>query len=177
MFDQAILAQLPFLKNGVWQIGIVVENLDKTLSMYWEVCGVGPWQIFTYQKPFARWMTYRGAPVDHRFRVALARIGPQQIELIEPLTGPTIYHEFIARRGYGLHHIGLMVDDIDVAMAQATAAGYPVIQAGGGHGLDGDGGFAYLDTEERLNCQLELMAPPKRRQPPERVYPPEERTA
>ena len=172
-FDKAITEQIPFLKNGVWQIGIIVENLDKALDMYWNFCRVGPWQIFTYQKPFARYMTYRGEPVNHRYRVALARIGPQQIELIEPLEGPTIYHEFIEKHGYGLHHIGLMVDNWDEAMAQAKAAGLSVIQSGGGHGLDGDGAFAYLDTEGRLDCLLELMAPPKRRQPPERVYPPE----
>jgi hypothetical protein len=90
------------------------------------------------------------------------------------LEGPTIYHEFIEARGYGLHHVGLLVDDLDEAIAQAAEAGLAVIQSGGGHGLDGDGGFAYLDTEERLECLLELMTPPKRRQEPESVYPPPE---
>lgn len=175
MLDTTLLTQFPFFKNGIWQIGIIVENLDKGVETYWQTAEVGPWQIFTYQQPFARWMTYRGQPVNHRFRVALARIGPQQIELIEPLEGPSIYHEFVEKHGYGrLHHVGLMVDNLDEAIAQAADAGFPVIQSGGGHGLDGDGGFAYLDTEERLSCLIELMAPPKRRQPPERVYPPEE---
>lgn len=174
MLDPTFLTQFPFFKNGIWQIGIIVEDLDRGVESYWQTAGVGPWQIFTYQKPFAQWMTYRGQPVNHRFRVALARIGPQQIELIEPLAGPSIYHEFVARHGYGrLHHIGLLVDNLEEAIAQAAAAGFPVIQSGGGHGLDGDGGFAYLDTEERLSCLIELMAPPKRRQPPERIYPPE----
>jgi hypothetical protein len=171
MFDPTLLTQFPFFQNGIWQIGIIVENLEEAAERYYRLAGVGPWHFYTYQKPFARWMTYRGAPVDHRFRVALARIGPQQIELIQPLTGPSLYHEFIEQHGYGFHHIGLLVDDLDVALAQAQAAGFPVIQAGGGHGVDGDGGFAYLDTVAHFHCLIELMTPPKQRQPAEKIYP------
>ncbi|MEZ4661200.1 MAG: VOC family protein [Caldilineaceae bacterium] len=171
MFDPAAAVQLPFLKNGVWQIGVIVENLERSVEEYLQAYGVGPWNFYTYQKPFVRWMTYYGEPVDAAFRIALARMGPQQIELIEPISGPTIYHDFIAQHGYGFHHIGLLVDDWDAAMKQAAAAGLAVIQAGGGHGLDGDGGFAYLDTTARFNCLMELMIPPQRRQPPEKIYP------
>ncbi|MEZ4863420.1 MAG: VOC family protein [Caldilineaceae bacterium] len=171
MFDPAAVTQLPFLKNGVYQIGIIVENLEASVEAYTQSYGVGQWRFYTYQKPFVRWLTYYGEPADSVFRLALAPIGAQQIELIQPISGPTIYHDFIAEHGYGFHHIGLLVDDWDEALAQATAAGLTVIQAGGGHGLDGDGGFAYLDTQARFNCLMELISPPKRRQVAEKVYP------
>jgi catechol 2,3-dioxygenase-like lactoylglutathione lyase family enzyme len=173
MSNKDLKAAFPFLKNGVWQVGAIVGDIDKAVEACWNVCGVGPWQIFTYQKPFVKWMTYRGNPGNYKMRVAIAPIGSHQLELIEPLEGPSIYHEFVAERGYGLHHIGVLVDDLEAAMAQAEAAGFPVIQAGGGHGLDGDGGYAYLDTEAKLGIIYEVMTPPKRRAQPEKVYPPE----
>jgi methylmalonyl-CoA/ethylmalonyl-CoA epimerase len=39
------------LKNGIAQIGVVVENLDATVEKYWKVFGIGPWHFYTYQKP------------------------------------------------------------------------------------------------------------------------------
>jgi methylmalonyl-CoA/ethylmalonyl-CoA epimerase len=95
-----------------------------------------------------------------------------QHELIQPLDGPSIYHDFLAERpGGGLHHIGLVVPHLDPAVAQMEAAGYRVIQGGRGYGLRGDGGFAYFDTEPTLGVLLELIERPAERVAPEMVYP------
>ena len=107
-------------------------------------------------------------------RVALAQIGPMQIELIQPLEGESIYAEFIREHGYGIHHIAATVDDLESAVAQAEALGLEHVMGGGGHGLDNDGGFAYLGTESLLGTTFELIQLPKRRVQPERVYPPAE---
>jgi hypothetical protein len=42
---------------------------------------------------------------------------------------------------------------------------------GSGYGLDGDGHFAYLDTEEIFGITLELMERPKRRRAPRKIFP------
>ena len=42
---------------------------------------------------------------------------------------------------------------------------------GAGYGLDGDGAFVYLDTEDTLGVTAELVGLPRRRAPPERTYP------
>jgi hypothetical protein len=148
-----------------------VENLDRAVESFWKLLGVGPWHIYTYGKPFVRRMTYRGGRGDYRMRLALGRIGSVLIELVQPLEGDSIYAEFVSRRGYGLHHIGLVVDDMTEAMARARDAGIEIAMDGYGYGLDGDGGYAYLDTEDTLGITLELIELPKRRAPPERVYP------
>jgi hypothetical protein len=44
---------------------------------------------------------------------------------------------------------------------------------GAGFGLDGDGYYAYLDTEELVGTTIELIQRPRRRRPPEKIYPPE----
>jgi hypothetical protein len=48
-----------------------------------------------------------------------------------------------------------------------------MIMDGSGFGLDGDGHYAYLDTEDALGVTLELIDRPERRFEPEAVYPPE----
>ncbi len=166
--------RLPFLASGVAQIALVVQDLDATVERYWRLFGVGPWHFYTYARPLVKAMTYRGAPADYAMRVALANIGPLRIELIEMISGQTIYAEHVAKHGYGLHHLGVLVDDMATALATARAAGWTVIQDGAGFGRDGDGHYAYLDTEEIIGVTIELIQRPKERAAPEKVYPPEE---
>jgi hypothetical protein len=165
--------QLPFLQNGIAQVGILVEDLDQAVENYWKVGGIGPWQIYTYQRPLVKAMHYRGQPADYKMRIALTWIGALCIELIEIVEGPSIYQEFVESRGYGLHHLGVVIEDAETGIAQAEAAGYAVIQDGSGYGLQGDGCYAYLDTEAQLGIIIELMQLPKVRVPPERIYPPQ----
>jgi catechol 2,3-dioxygenase-like lactoylglutathione lyase family enzyme len=96
-----------------------------------------------------------------------------RIELIEMLEGPTVYADFVAKHGYGVHHLGVLVDDMESAIAEAEAAGLVTTMDGAGFGRDGDGHYAYLDTEETLGVTLELIERPKGRLRPEKVYPPE----
>jgi methylmalonyl-CoA/ethylmalonyl-CoA epimerase len=106
-------------------------------------------------------------------RVALGYFGPMRVELIEAKEGETIYADFIKEHGYGFHHLGLLVEDMQSALSQAKAAGFDMIMDGSGFGPDGDGHYAYLDTEKEIGVTLELIQRPKNRYPPEKVYPPE----
>ncbi|HET6436767.1 MAG TPA: VOC family protein [Anaeromyxobacter sp.] len=161
-----------FLARGVAQVALVVKDLDKTVEAYWHRFGIGPWHFYTYEKPLLRRMTRRGAPTEYAMRVALANAGPTRIELIEQKAGDTVYAEFIEKHGYGLQHLGLVVEDMEAAIREAEAIGYRVTMFGGGFGLDGDGAYAYLDTEDDLGTTFELVERPKRRATPEKIYPP-----
>ena len=164
--------KLSFLDRGVAQVALVVENLERTVEEYWHRFGIGPWHFYTYRKPFVPRMTRHGAPADYAMRVALANLGPTRIELIEQQSGDTVYAEFIRAHGYGLHHLGVLVDDMRAAVREAEAAGYRVTMDGAGFGPDDDGHYAYLDTEDGLGTTIELIERPKRRAPPEKIYPP-----
>jgi catechol 2,3-dioxygenase-like lactoylglutathione lyase family enzyme len=141
---------------------------------YHQLFGIGPWHIYTYGKPLVKEMTYHGEPTEYRMRVALSYLGPTRIELIEPLEGETVYADFVEEHGYGVHHFGVLVDDMAAALAEAEAAGLTMTMDGAGFGADGDGHYAYLDTEDELGVTLELIERPEGRVPPERVYPPPE---
>jgi hypothetical protein len=163
---------LPFLQNGVAQVALVVEDLDAVVENYWRLFGVGPWHFYTYEKPLVREMSYHGQPADHAIRIALAYAGPMRFELIEVVRGESVHADFVREHGRGVHHFGLLVDDMQAALAQAAAAGIAVLQDGSGFGLDGDGRYAYLDTEKELGVTLELIERPRGRHTPEKIYPP-----
>ena len=163
---------LPFLNNGVAQVAILVENLEEAVENYHRLFGIDNWHFYTYGKPLVKKMSYHGKPVEYKMRVALSYLGPMRIELIQPLEGETVYADFIRDHGYGLHHLGVLVDDMEDAVTQAEAAGVKMLMDGSGFGSDGDGHYAYLDTEKLIGASIELIERPKGRVKPEKIYAP-----
>lgn len=161
---------LPFLKNGIAQVALIVPDLEETVENYSRLFAINDWHFYTYGPPLVKKMSYHGQPVEHHFRVALGYFGPMRVELIEAKAGQTIYQDFIDQHGYGVHHFGVLVEDMQTALSQAAEAGLEMIQDGSGFGLDGDGHYAYLDTENAIGVTIELIERPKRRNPPEKVY-------
>ncbi len=143
------------------QIGIIVHDLEVAIERYSRIFACTRWIVYTYGPDNVQDLTFRGGEGHFKMRLALADSDPQ-VELIQPLEGPSLYHE----HGEGLHHIGMRVPDLDEGIRER---GYPVLQSGRGYGLDGDGGFAYLDTEKDLGVILELIEVPQRRREPEAV--------
>jgi len=166
-----IIKPLPFLNQGVAQIAIVVKDLEKSVALYERVFGIGPWDIYTYEKPLVPHMTYHGKEADHSNRLALSYFGTSRIELIEVGEGNSVYKDFVRAHGYGVQHLGFLVEEMQAAMDAARAAGFHVLQEGSGFGADGDGHYAYLDTEEEFGVTIELIERPRKKQAPEKVYP------
>jgi methylmalonyl-CoA/ethylmalonyl-CoA epimerase len=162
---------IPFPIREIAQICLIVPDLDKAVENYWKIFGIGPWHFYTYGRPLVKRMTRHGKPTEYKMRVALSHIGSLRIELIEPLEGDTVYTEFVARHGYGVHHLGVLTDNMADALAKAKQAGFEMTQDGAGFGPDDDGHYAYIDTEDAIGTTIELIERPKRRQPPEKIYP------
>ena len=169
--NEASELPLPFLNNGIAQIALVVRDLDRTVESYYRLFGIEPWHFYTYEVPFVATMKRHGRDARHGMRIALSYFGESRIELIEHLYGDTVYAEHLARHGPGLQHLGVVVENIEEAIVQAKRAGISVIQEGSGFGPQGDGHYAYLNTEELIGFTLELIQRPRGRKPPEKVYP------
>ncbi len=165
--------KLDFLDLSIGQLGYVVEDVDKIVREYYDQFGIGGWKFYTYGAPLLSFMNYRGRPIQYKAKIGLSYFGKTRIELIQPLEGHTIYSDFIEKHGYGLQHLGIYVTDIKKEIAKAETAGISVVMEGGGFGLDGDGHFAYLDTEDRFGITYELIQRPLRRHEPEYVFPEE----
>ena len=162
----------PFLNYSIDQVAIVVKDLDQAVEQYWESFGIGPWTMFTFGSPLLKKMIYKGQPTEFKYRIALSQTQSPSIELIEVLEGETVYGDFVKEHGYGVHHFGMFVEDLDEALKGARQAGLTVTQEGAGFGRDGDGRYAYLDTEASIGVTLEFIELPKGRPTPDGVYPP-----
>ena len=161
------------LENGIAQIALVVKDLDLAVENYWIIFGIGPWHFYTYKRPLLSMSRYHGQDVDNTLRIALSYFGPTRIELIEVKAGPSLQEDFIGIHGYGVQHLGILVDDMEKAIEEARSKGFEIIQEGSGFGPDGDGHYAYLNTEKEFGITYELIERPKRRHKPEKIFPPE----
>ena len=96
-------------------------------------------------------------------------VGSTQWELIEPLDDRSIYADFLAEKGEGLHHVAVGVRDYGDALDQLRAKGHAVLQGGLYNGVK----FAYLSTDRDLGVITEIYDwPPGLKQEPDTVYPP-----
>jgi len=164
-----------FRLKAINQIGFVVEDIDKAMEAYWKYFGIGPWKVYNFGSPVVKDTKFRGKPEDFHMTIAIAKVGELDFELIEHKDGDTIYKEFMARNPMGgVHHLAWFVKNIDEAVREMEQLGFKVIQSGRGYGKDGDGGFAYLSTEDELGALFELLEVPSERIPPHRVYPAKE---
>ncbi len=158
---------LPIRLGDVLQIGLVVRNLEKSMEAFWRLLAIGPWSIYTYEPPMLRDGTVRGRRVDYAMRIAITQAGPTQLELIQPLYGPSIYAEHLETKGEGLHHIQSRVENIEEVLAAFDRIGIGVLMSG----KFGEGEFYYMDTEPTLGVIYEIFRR-KTRPAPHAVYPP-----
>jgi methylmalonyl-CoA/ethylmalonyl-CoA epimerase len=169
--DRSVPAAIGELADGseIAQVGILVADLEREARAISSLVDLGSWSVYTYDSDTLEERTYHGEPGQFSMRIALAGSSPV-VELIQPLQGPSIYHDWLADNPAGLHHIAVQVESLDEGIEAALEAGVSVLQSGRGYGLDGDGGFAYLDTVERAGVLLELLELPRRRRDPEVVW-------
>ena len=148
----------------VAQIGILVNDFDAALERYGRMFGIQEWTCYHYTPEFLAWSRYGEQEGSFEMLLGMGGQNPQ-VELIQPLAGPSIYQDFLDEGRTGLHHLGVYVDDLDEAIAVMEAAGYCVTQTARGYGLKGDGGFAYFDTEQDLGVVVEAIEIPSVRKP------------
>jgi methylmalonyl-CoA/ethylmalonyl-CoA epimerase len=155
------------------QIGIVVRDLEQSMAQYHRLLGWGPWDVYEYESPWLRDTWVHGEQVDYTFLGAETLVGGIVIELIQPLTGPSIYTEWLATKGEGLHHIlvgwagdlqsepagGLADTSADDLEARSTvvrehlaAEGIGVLMSGR---IGDESQYYYLDTEPQLKIIVE----------------------
>ena len=85
-----------------------------------------------------------GLTVEHvetvetqRVKTAFLSVGDSNLELLEPTSPDSPIAKFIEKRGEGIHHICLRVDDIESHLARLEAKGYRLINESpvpGAHG-------------------------------------------
>src|SRR5881394_3815610 len=85
-----------------------------------------------------------GLRIDHvetvetqKVKTAFLSVGDASLELLEPTSDDSPIAKFIEKRGEGIHHICLRVDDLESHLARLKAAGYRLVNEApvpGAHG-------------------------------------------
>jgi catechol 2,3-dioxygenase-like lactoylglutathione lyase family enzyme len=124
------------------QIAWVTRDLDATEKALTSLLGAKKWIRLPGVHFGPDSCTYRGRPADFAADIALSYAGDTQLELIAPVTGESIYTDFLDRSGPGLHHICVEVDDVEAALAERGAE---VVQRGV---MPGGMEFAYVSAQQ-----------------------------
>ena len=90
-------------------VAIAVKDLDAALDFYRDALGLEVAER-------------REVPAEG-VEIAFLPMGESEIELLRPLDEGNSIGRFIAKRGEGIHHLCLRVDDIEAAVARLEAAG------------------------------------------------------
>jgi methylmalonyl-CoA/ethylmalonyl-CoA epimerase len=92
---------------------------------------------------------------DQGVRAALLDLGNGYLELLEPVQPDTGIARFLEKRGEGLHHVCIEVDDIDAALAQLKEKGVPLVDETPREGLTGM--IAFLHPSALNGTLVELV--------------------
>ena len=92
-------------------LGIAVPHLDQAIAA-WEALGF-------------RVEATHDVPTE-RVRTAFLPVGESHLELLEPTDPSSVIARFLAKRT-GLHHVCVLVDDLDAALAGMKARGVPLV--------------------------------------------------
>ena len=150
------------------QVSLVVRDLDAAMRTYVHEYGIGPWEIYEFNPETVSEMVKDGEPAECAWRLAVTMVGSVQWELIEPLDDRSMYAEFLATKGEGLHHVAVGVPNYAEALGTLREKGRRVLQAGVYNGVT----FSYLSTDEDLGVITEIFDWPEgHTQEPDAVYP------
>src|SRR6516164_2269018 len=106
----------PDMLKRIDHIAIIVRNIEQALVFYRDILGIMPGEI-------------KEVPTE-QVRIAFLPLGGpdgSEIELIEPTSTDSSLSKFLEKRGEGLHHICLEVDDIDAALIEMQEKGVHVL--------------------------------------------------
>lgn len=142
-------------------VSMIVRDMDKAIEQC-EAMGVGPFPPFLGGPKGMKVIgkSYRGKESDYDMdlRIAKGDLGGLGFELIQPLKGPSVYHEFLDEKGEGYHHLAYGVPDFDAEVEAMEKAGFHVIQTG----AMPQSRWAYVDAEIVPGMILELCEMPKK---------------
>ncbi|MCD6340561.1 MAG: VOC family protein, partial [Desulfurococcales archaeon] len=94
-------------------IGIAVKNLDEAVKFYKDVLGLE--------------LVEREDVPEEKVRIAIFKVGDVFIELLEGTSEDSAITKFINKRGEGIHHIAIRVENVDEVSKKLKEKNVPLI--------------------------------------------------
>lgn len=104
-------------------LGIATKGIDEALEFWSDALGLEN--------------VHTEVVEDQKVRVAMLPLGESRIELLEPTADDSPISKFLEKRGGGIHHIAVEVDDIEASLAQLKAKGARLIDESPRVGAEG----------------------------------------
>lgn len=131
---------MPKVKQ-VNHVAVVVDNMEKALSFWRDALGMELHEL-------------RDVPAENS-QVAFLPLPGSEVELVMPTTDDSGIARYLAKRGAGMHHICLEVDDIEGMMAQLRSKGVRLINEQPRTAADGKK-YAFIHPESTSGVLVEL---------------------
>ncbi len=122
-------------------VAIVVEEMEDALSFWRDALGLELHEV-------------RDVPAE-KSKVAFIPIAGGELELVMPTTDDSGIAKYLAKRGQGMHHICLEVDDIEGMLEQLKAKGIRLINEQPRTSSDGKK-YAFVHPESARGVLVEL---------------------
>ena len=140
------------LFNKVLQVAVVVKDLMRSVRIYNDEYGIGPWLIYEFNPETVKDMIINEKRIDYAMKLAVCDIDGVQWELIQPLDNKSIYAEFLEKHGEGLHHIAFGTPDYKKTLDTLKKRNKKILQGGNWKGLT----YTYLSTDDDLGVIAEI---------------------
>ena len=122
-------------------VAILVEDIDQTLNFWRGALGIE--------------LSHIDDIPSEQSKVAFLPIGDSEIELVQPTTTESGLARYLDKRGPGLHHICLEVDDIHAMLETLRAKGIQLINETPVSGADGKE-YAFIHPKSTYGVLVEL---------------------
>lgn len=127
--------------NSINHVAIVVDDMEKSLHFWRDALGIELHEL-------------RDVPAEAS-QVAFLPVAGAEIELVRPTTEDSGLAKYLAKRGPGMHHVCLEVDDIDGMMARLKEKGIRLINESPRTAADGKR-YAFIHPESTSGVLVEL---------------------
>jgi hypothetical protein len=137
----------------VTQVGIIVRDIESKARAWSEILGLPMPNIIITDTLDKTQAEYNGKSTTARAKLAFFHMGQMDVELIEPIDGPSTWKDQLDQHGDSLHHIAFVIKGMQDRIAYLDSKGVPLLQRGEYTG----GRYAYLDGIAQLGTVLELL--------------------
>ena len=131
---------MPKIK-AVNHVAVVVEDMEKSLLFWRDALGIELHEL-------------RDVPAEQS-QVAFLPVAGAEVELVMPTTNDSGIAKYLAKRGQGMHHLCLEVDDIEGMMSQLKAKNIRLINEEPRTSADGKK-YAFIHPESTGGVLVEL---------------------
>ena len=131
---------MPTIK-AINHVAVVVDDMEKSLLFWRDALGIELHEL-------------RDVPAE-KSRVAFLPIAGAEVELVMPTTDDSGIAKYLAKRGQGMHHICLEVDDIEDMLSQLKAKSIRLINEEPRTASDGKK-YAFIHPESTGGVLVEL---------------------